>query len=62
MAEEAVLVFKKDLEINPSNVWALTGLHQSLMSQNKATEAKAVRKLLDSVLKETDLKIDASVF
>lgn len=59
---QAEKVFKQDLEVNPNNGWALTGLETALEKLNKKTVAAAVHEKLKTAFARSDLKISASVF
>ena len=59
---EAEDVFKEDLKENPKNGWALFGLYQSLLSQNKNTAASSVLEQFKKAFIRNDVKPSASVF
>jgi tetratricopeptide (TPR) repeat protein len=46
---EAEAVFKKDLQINPLNVWALRGLHQAQTAQRKTADAAKTLEQLNKI-------------
>lgn len=46
---EAEAVFKKDLQISPLNVWALTGLHQAQTAQRKTADAAKTLEQLNKI-------------
>ena len=60
--QEAISVFKKDLEINPNNGWSLTGLLKCYQQLNNKTAVAAVQKRLDAAWSIKDVAIEASVF
>ncbi|MEO7801819.1 MAG: hypothetical protein ABIR81_07460 [Ginsengibacter sp.] len=55
-------VFKEDLQVNPNNGWALTGLQTALEKLNKKSETAAVHQKLKAAFARSNLKISASVF
>lgn len=59
---QAELTYKEDLKINPSNGWALTGLHQAQLKQNHTREAAQTMIALKKAFSEKDLEITSSVF
>lgn len=58
----AVQVFKKDLQINPNNGWALTGLKKCYTKLNNSDALKAVEKQLKAAWNIKDLSIEEAVF
>ena len=60
--KEAIAVFNKDLEINPDNGWALTGLAKSYQGINNKTALASVQKRLKTAWLLKDVKIDSAVF
>lgn len=60
--KEAVVVFTKDLQINPNNGWSLTGLQTCYRQLNNATALAAVQKQLKAAWSIKDTAIDAAVF
>ena len=58
---EAEKVYKEDLEALRQNGWSLMGLYRSLMAQNKAEEAKAIKEEFDKAWKDADIEISTSV-
>ncbi|MBK5271556.1 MAG: hypothetical protein JJE22_11145, partial [Bacteroidia bacterium] len=59
--KEAENTFLKDLKYNNENGWALYGLYQSLMSQNKKEAAGKVLIRFKKAFDETDVKLSGSV-
>lgn len=59
---EAEKVYKEDLRVNPNNAWALTGLQNVYMLQNKTTESAKNKTELSKALARSDIKLEASVF
>lgn len=59
---EAIAVLKKDLENNPANGWALTGLDIAYKQLKKITEANAAKKRLHDVMLASDIVISSVVF
>jgi len=61
-AAEAQKVYEDDLKKYPENGWALFGLQQSLLAQNKTAEADAAKKRLDQAWSGADVTLAASRF
>lgn len=61
-AAEAQQVYTKDLERNPGNGWALSGLARSLKAQHKGKEATVAEAKAIKALKDADVKIEGSWF
>lgn len=59
---QAEVVYKADLKINPANGWALTGLHQALVKQNRTKEAQQTMTALNKAFSGKDIEIRSSVF
>ncbi|MFI5171607.1 MAG: hypothetical protein ACHQFW_04410 [Chitinophagales bacterium] len=57
---EAEIVYRRDLELNRDNGWALMGLYLALKIQNKNAEAEAVKKKFDAAWQWADIKINSS--
>lgn len=57
---EAQQAFEQDLAIYPSNGWSLFGLHQSLLMQNKKSEAAEIKKEFDKAFAKADVKLSSS--
>lgn len=57
---EAEKVYLEDLQTWKKNGWALTGLYQSLLQQNKNNEAKKIKTALDKAWKYADFKLTSS--
>lgn len=57
---EAEQVYREELRKFPKNGWSLTGLHQSLIAQNKKDKAAAVKKVLDAAWAGADISLSAS--
>lgn len=57
---EAEAVFKKDLERLKKNGWALAGLHQALLLQDKPQAAAAVKAAFAEAWKYADISITSS--
>lgn len=60
--EEAEAVYRRDLEKNPGNGWALTGLQQALFGQGEATEAMAMNAQIESAFAGADVKPGSSCY
>ncbi|MFT3925345.1 MAG: hypothetical protein QM778_22595 [Myxococcales bacterium] len=54
---EAEVVFRKDLEHNPGNGWALFGLAQALTGQKKKQPAKEAEKAYKVAFKDADITL-----
>jgi tetratricopeptide (TPR) repeat protein len=61
-AVEAQKVYEDDLKKYPENGWALYGLQQSLLAQNKKAEAAAAKQRLDQAWSSADVTLAASRF
>ena len=61
-AKGAEASFRKDLEFNPHNVWALKGLCMALETQGKRQECATVQNELTRALKGTGLDLKGPVF
>ena len=61
-AAEAEEVYREDLLVYKSNMWALCGLHQALNQQNKTEEAKSVYAIFEVASSQADVKIGASCY
>jgi tetratricopeptide (TPR) repeat protein len=61
-AGEAEKVYRQDLDRNPGNGWSLLGLYQSLLSQQKTTEAENVKTKYLAAFASSDVAPAASVF
>jgi tetratricopeptide (TPR) repeat protein len=61
-AHEAQKVYEDDLKKYPENGWSLFGLQQSLLAQNKKTEAEAAKKRLEQAWSGADVTLAASRF
>jgi tetratricopeptide (TPR) repeat protein len=59
---DAEKTFKKDLNVNENNVWALKGLQQALQGQLKTKESTQLQSRLNAAAKWADVKIVSSVF
>ncbi|WP_372638991.1 tetratricopeptide repeat protein, partial [Fodinibius sp.] len=57
---EAERVYRDDLKEFPRNGWALFGLHQSLLAQGKAEEAKLIESQFNETWKHADVELAAS--
>jgi tetratricopeptide (TPR) repeat protein len=53
-------VFRDDLKVYPKNLWALNGLHKSLVALQNDTEAATVKAQLDVAKVRADFDIDAA--
>jgi tetratricopeptide (TPR) repeat protein len=60
--QEAMTVFKKDLQINPNNGWALTGLLKCYQELNNKTAVASIQKRLDAAWSIKDVSVIAAVF
>lgn len=58
--KEAQKVYEKDLLEFPENGWALFGLHQALLKQNKNNEAISVEKRFKEAWKYSDVELKSS--
>jgi tetratricopeptide (TPR) repeat protein len=54
-------VYKKDLQVNPNNPWALAGLLQSQLSQNKKEQAAITKNALIKASTNADVIILSSI-
>jgi len=61
-AHEAEQVYRQDLDRNPGNGWSLLGLYQSLLAQQKSTEAAAAKENYQKAFDSADVNPVASVF
>lgn len=61
-ADEAEGVYWEDLKRNPENGFALFGLHQALLAQNKTDAADRVWKRFKTTWDEADLELTTSRF
>lgn len=59
-AEEAELVYRKDLEWNQQNGWANFGLYQALAAQGKAAEAQLVQRQFQDQWRNADVVLTRS--
>lgn len=59
---EAIAVFDKDLEINPNNGWALTGIVSCYLALKNKTSAVAAKKRLKNAWLIKDVIVNAAVF
>jgi tetratricopeptide (TPR) repeat protein len=59
---EAVAVLNKDLQINPNNGWALTGLQWAYQNEGNALALNKVKQRLKTAWKIKDVEIDRPVF
>ena len=57
MFEEAEKVYKENLSNIPNNGWGLFGLHQSLVKQNKTSEAAEIEKKFKDAWKYADIEL-----
>jgi len=57
---EAQQAYEQDLALYPENVWALAGLKQSLVAQDKGAEADVVQLRLDKAAGSADIQLTAS--
>ena len=60
--KDAVAVFSKDLQINPTNGWSLTGLESCYRQLKNTTALSAVQKQLKAAWSIKDVSVDAAVF
>ena len=61
-AKGAEAVYRKDLERNPNNGWALFGLWQSLLAQGKKQPAATAEKQFRKSWTEADFELKRSAF
>ena len=61
-AKEAQAVYERDLDRNPGNGWALTGLAKSLKAQRKGKDANIAEARALKALKDADVKVTGSWF
>jgi tetratricopeptide (TPR) repeat protein len=59
---EAEAVYRKDLDDNPGNGWALFGLSQALVGQKKKQPAKDAEKAYQDAFRDADIKLTRSAF
>ncbi|NIP54515.1 MAG: hypothetical protein GWN67_20560 [Phycisphaerae bacterium] len=59
---EAETVYWEDLRRNPENGWALFGLSQALLRQNKNEQAKVIDKRFRRAWPEADVQLVATRF
>jgi len=59
---EAIIVFNKDLEINPNNGWALTGIAKCYLMLNNKPALVAAQKRLQNAWVMKDIEVKQSVF
>ncbi len=59
-AAEAEAVYRRDLELTPRNGFALFGLEQSLLAQDRTTEAEQVRRGFEEAWKAADVVLTSS--
>jgi tetratricopeptide (TPR) repeat protein len=59
---EAEKVFWKDLQVNPNNAWALTGLLAAQQKMRKIKEAAITKVRLKKASERMDIKITSSAF
>jgi tetratricopeptide (TPR) repeat protein len=57
---EAEKVYLKNLEDVPENGWALFGLHQSVLKQNRIDEAGEIQKRFNEAWKNADVTLTSS--
>ena len=58
--DEAQKIYEEDLKEIPENGWALFGLHQALLKQNKNNEAISVEKRFKEAWKYSDVELKSS--
>ena len=58
--EEAEKVYREDLSEVPENGWALFGLHESLLKQNKNDQASEVETRFNKAWKYADIELTSS--
>jgi tetratricopeptide (TPR) repeat protein len=61
-AEEAEAVYRKDLDRDPHNGWALYGLAQALRAQQKTAEAGEIDRQFQQAWSKADVTLTASAF
>jgi tetratricopeptide (TPR) repeat protein len=59
---EAIVVFNKDLFINPNNGWALSGLQSAYQGTHNSAEVAKVEQRLKHAWKIKDMEISKPVF
>jgi tetratricopeptide (TPR) repeat protein len=59
---EAEVVYRDDLQRNPTNGWALYGLSAALKAEGKTAEATEVARQFESAWSHADIKLTASAF
>lgn len=57
---EAEKVYLKDLKDVPENGWALFGLHQSVLKQNRTEEAAEIQKRFNKAWRNADVTLSSS--
>eukprot|EP00298_Acanthocystis_sp_HF-20_P004718 c15032_g1_i1.p1 GENE.c15032_g1_i1~~c15032_g1_i1.p1 ORF type:complete len:560 (-),score=174.83 c15032_g1_i1:65-1744(-) len=60
--EEATLVFQKDLQSYPENMWSLYGLCGCLKKENKMEEYKEVLSRFQNASKRSEISLNAACF
>jgi tetratricopeptide (TPR) repeat protein len=60
--ENAILVFQKDLEVNPNNGWSLTGLELAYQVLNNQVAVKKIKARLTDAWQVKDVPIKSPVF
>ncbi len=60
--KDAIAVFNGDLEINPNNGWALSGLEQAYKKLNNKTAVAAVQMRLRNAWMLKDVPVQSAVF
>lgn len=58
---EAEAVYRKDLELFPETGWALNGLLQSLVKQNKMKAAADIERRFENAWQYADVELDGSI-
>ncbi len=61
-AKAAEAAFRKDMLVNNENGWALYGLYQALMAQNKNQEAEATLARYKNAFAKADIELNAAVY
>lgn len=57
---DAEKIYLQDLQVWKKNGWALAGLYQSLLKQNKKAEAEKIKIAFDNAWQHADFKLESS--
>jgi tetratricopeptide (TPR) repeat protein len=59
--KEAEKIFRKDLQNNNDNIWAMSGLYNSLLGQSNKDAAMKIKSKLMAVSKSADISLTTSI-